>query len=122
MKLMTLARAAPLLWAIGALAATPAPTPSVDCAAAVTPAELDHCAYEDFLTATAAYSAQYQALAATLPGPRKDQLRRMQKAWLGFQKATCDFETGASGRGAAHWQCMARLTRERTAQLALPSR
>jgi uncharacterized protein YecT (DUF1311 family) len=117
MKLMNLVRAAPLLVAAHAFAAPP-----VDCAAAVTPADLEHCAYEDFLAAGAAYSAQYQALAATLPAPRKDQLRRMQKAWLGFQKAACDFETNGRGRGAAHWQCMARLTRERSEQLGAPSR
>jgi uncharacterized protein YecT (DUF1311 family) len=95
--------------------------PSIDCAAAATQARMTECAYEEFLAATAAYSASYRKLSSRLGPRQRDQLRRTQKLWIGFRTAACRLESseaeGGSMQGMINWQCASRMTRARTAEL-----
>lgn len=57
-------------------------------------------------------NAQYGGTAPSL----SDALRDMQRAWIPFRDATCDFERaqwgGGTGGGPATYQCLMRLTAE----------
>ena len=110
-------------------ASTPAPVlqlrmaqvPADPCAGASTQAALNACAFESFLAASATMSEQLRAIEAALTAARRASWRQVQKAWLTYQTQTCQFEAGAIGAGSARqmvqWQCSARLTRQRTAEL-----
>ena len=80
------------------------------------------CADEDFLVANGEYAQQYRSLSQQLPKAQHDQLRRTQTAWLNFRTAACRFESGAAAGGSVqhyvYWTCAARMTRERSAELA----
>ena len=79
------------------------------------------CAYEDFLAATAGYAASYKSLSDGMSATQKDQFRRTQKLWIQYRTAACNFESsgvvGGSARPMVKWQCDARMTRARTAEL-----
>jgi uncharacterized protein YecT (DUF1311 family) len=101
-------------------------TPSVqapDCANATTQARMNDCAYEDFLSATAGYADSYKTLSKKLGTKQKDQFRRAQKLWVQYRTAACNFESsgveGGSAQAMVKWQCYARMTRTRTAELAM---
>lgn len=103
-----------------------APTASADmpsgCAQADTQAELNACAYDDFLAASAALAAQLREVESRLAPTRRAAWRKVQKAWLGYRTDACRFESAAVGTGSAapmvQWQCSARLTRLRSVDLA----
>ncbi|MBC8119072.1 MAG: DUF1311 domain-containing protein, partial [Burkholderiaceae bacterium] len=92
-----------------------------DCSAPTTQAAMNACAHEDFLAATADYSAAYKAVVDTLRPPRRDQFRQVQTAWIRYRTALCSFEAsgtqGGSLQSMIKTQCDARLTRSRTAEL-----
>jgi uncharacterized protein YecT (DUF1311 family) len=92
-----------------------------DCRAASTQADMNRCAYEDFLAANGAQAAVLKGLAQALAVPDRQRLRTAQKAWIAWRTAQCEFETGASSGGSAHelarWRCTGKLTRERTLAL-----
>ena len=106
---------------LGAMAHTAQGAPVPDCTAATTQARMNECAHEDFLAATAAYAASYQAVAGKLIPKQKDQFRRTQKLWIQYRTAACNFEssgvTGGSAQAMVKTQCDARMTRARTAEL-----
>ena len=99
-----------------------APTASNCIAAAMTQAALADCAYEEFLEASAALSAQLGRVESGLPAPRKSAWRRLQKSWLTYRTEACSFESGSSAGGTVQpmlqWRCAARLTRARASELA----
>ena len=92
-----------------------------DCSAPTTQADMNRCAYEDFLAANGAQAAVLKGLTQGLAAPDRQRLRTAQKAWIAWRTAQCEFESGASGGGSAHelarWSCAAKLTRERTVAL-----
>jgi uncharacterized protein YecT (DUF1311 family) len=92
-----------------------------DCANANTQARLNECAYEDFLAATAGYAASYKTISDKSGTKQKDQFRRTQKLWIQYRTAACNFESsgiaGGSAQAMVKWQCDARMTRARTAEL-----
>lgn len=91
-----------------------------DCSAPITQADMNRCAYEDFLTANGAQAAVLKSLTQDLAAPDRQRLRTAQKAWIGWRTAQCEFEAGGSGGSArelARWTCTAKLTRERTVAL-----
>lgn len=94
---------------------------AADCAGATTQLAMNDCAQKDFLAAGQGYSASYKALAGKLGAKDRKQLIRMQRAWLSYRTAACDFEAGNVAGGSAQAmvrsQCAARLTRARTAEL-----
>jgi uncharacterized protein YecT (DUF1311 family) len=94
---------------------------ALDCQAATTQADLNACAYEDFLAANAPQAAAIKTLDAGLPSAQRQRWRAAQKGWIAWRTAQCAFESGAaagaSARGMVRWQCVTRLTRERTAAI-----
>lgn len=105
----------------GAMAQTDKGAAVPDCASAVTQAQINECAYEDFLAATAGYAASYKAISDKLTPKQKDQFRRTQKLWIQYRTSACNFESsgvaGGSAQGLLKSQCDARMTRTRTAEL-----
>jgi uncharacterized protein YecT (DUF1311 family) len=98
-----------------------AQTDAPDCRAPTTQADINRCAYEDFLVANGAQAAVLKSLTQGLAAPDRQRLRAAQKAWIIWRVAQCDFETGGSSGGSARelarWSCNAKLTRERTIAL-----
>lgn len=98
------------------------PKAGLDCKAPTTQARMNDCAYEDFLAAGAGYAESSKQISSKLTGKQRDLFRRAQKAWIGYSTAACEFETsglqGGSAQGMARWQCAARMTRARVAELA----
>ena len=110
-------------WSGLALAtATPPVSETVDCSAEVTTqVQLNACAYQDFEAAGAAYSASYRQLSQSVGNKQRQLLRQVQTEWMQFRTKACEFEQNAVAGGSAApmvlWQCQARMTRERTAEL-----
>lgn len=95
-----------------------------DCSAPTRQADMNRCAYEDYLAANGAQSAVLKALTQGLAAPDRQRLRTAQKAWVGWRTAQCEFESGgssgssgSSARELARWSCTAKLTREHTVAL-----
>jgi len=94
---------------------------ALDCAAPLTQKDMNECAYEAFLDASADYARSYKTLGDGLSAAQKKQLLRMQKSWMAYRTQVCDFESSASQGGSVQamvkWQCMARMTKQRTDEL-----
>ncbi len=92
-----------------------------DCSAPITQADMNRCAYEDFLAANGAQAAVLQGLSQGLAAPDRQRLHTAQNAWIAWRTAQCEFEAGGSSGGSARelarWTCTAQLTRERTVAL-----
>lgn len=92
-----------------------------DCNAPTTQADMNRCAYEDFLAANGAQVTVLNGLTQSLAVPDRGRLRAAQKTWIAWRTAECEFEAGGSGEGSARelavWSCTAKLTRERTSAL-----
>lgn len=104
-----------------ATATGPKPEP-VDCSKTPgTQSALNACAFQDFEHATAAYSAAYKTLSQSVGNTQRKLLRQVQTEWIQYRVKACEFEkSGIEGGSAApmiNWQCQARMTRERTAEL-----
>jgi uncharacterized protein YecT (DUF1311 family) len=91
------------------------------CTGSTTQNQMNECAYDAFLAATADHSAAYKALTDKLAKDDVRHLQRVQKAWMAYRTATCDFESagvkGGSAAAMVQWQCATRYTRVRTAEL-----
>lgn len=105
-------------------AARPAPDnapTAAECVAPTTPKRMNDCAYEDFLKANSGYADSNKAYSSKLAPTQRDLFRRSQTAWLAYRTATCAFESGAVRGGSAQamvrWQCAARMTRARAAEV-----
>jgi uncharacterized protein YecT (DUF1311 family) len=97
-------------------------TEPVDCSKAPgTQSALNACAFQDFEAATAAYSTAYKTLSQSVGNQQRKLLRQVQTEWIQYRVKACEFEkSGIEGGSAApmiNWQCQARMTRERTAEL-----
>ena len=94
---------------------------ALDCKAAAMQADMNACAYEDFLAANALQAAAIKTLDARLSSAQRQRWRAAQKSWIAWRTAQCSFESGAAAGGSARamlrWQCVTRLTRERTAAI-----
>lgn len=97
---------------------------SPDCSAPTIQADMNRCAYEDFLAADGAQAEVLKGLTQGLAAPDRQRLRTAQKAWIDWRTAQCEFETGVSGGGGggsarelARWSCTTKLTRERRVAL-----
>ena len=105
----------------GAWAQSANPKPAPDCKAPSTQKAMNECAYEDFLAANAGYAESNKSVMDKLQGKQRDLFRRAQKSWIAYRTATCAFESsavqGGSAQGMVNWQCAARMTRARVAEL-----
>ena len=106
--------------------AAPATAPTFDtseaaCRDAATQAHLNACAYEAFLAASAALAESNARVEAPLAPAQRTAWRRVQQRWLAYRTEACRFESsgvaGGSVQPMVQWQCAARLTRERAAEL-----
>jgi uncharacterized protein YecT (DUF1311 family) len=100
------------------------PAHALDCKPAPPPAsqaDMNACAYEDFLAANAAQAAAIRSLDVRLKTNDRARWRAAQKKWIAWRTAQCSFESGAAAGGSARemlrWQCVTRLTHERTAAI-----
>jgi uncharacterized protein YecT (DUF1311 family) len=136
--LRTAAPPAAALLALAALIAPPTasatePQPRIDCANAMTTAEMNVCAERDLDKADAALNAAYQRALKAIPGKAVDEpydtrsweeaLRKSQRAWLAYRDAECKDHTpmhwsGGTGTTVAVLGCLAALTEARTKELA----
>ena len=93
----------------------------LDCKAPTTQKQMNDCAYEDFLAANAGYAESNKSLSSKLPAKQRDLFRRAQTSWIAYRTATCAFESsavqGGSAQGMVNWQCAARMTRVRVAEM-----
>jgi uncharacterized protein YecT (DUF1311 family) len=94
----------------------------VDCSKTPgTQSALNACAFQDFEQATAVLSAAYKTLSQSVGNKQRQLLRQVQTEWLQYRVKACEFEkSGVEGGSIApmiNWQCQARMTRERTAEL-----
>jgi uncharacterized protein YecT (DUF1311 family) len=107
-----------IVWGAGGAQAAP----PADCDALTTQSERAQCAFADFEHANADYAKAYADLRRGLPAAQRQRALRMRKLWLDYRTAACDFEAGAVQGGSlqseVRWRCVARMTRERTAELA----
>jgi uncharacterized protein YecT (DUF1311 family) len=94
---------------------------ALDCKTAATQANMNACAYEGFLAANALQAAAIKTLDVRLASAQRPRWRAAQKSWIAWRTAQCAFESGTATGGSAHemlrWQCVTRLTRERTAAI-----
>jgi uncharacterized protein YecT (DUF1311 family) len=116
-----------------ALCGGPVAAQEVDCTAAVAQVEMTFCAEQDWLAADAALNVAYAAamaamreIDADLPAERRGaetSLRAAQRAWITVRDFHCAAEGfrmhGGSAEPMVIYGCRARLTHERTADLAL---
>ncbi|WP_291013537.1 lysozyme inhibitor LprI family protein [Hydrogenophaga sp.] len=86
-----------------------------------TQVDLNACVHQDFERATAANLEAYQTLLQGVSDPQRRLLRKAQTAWTRYREKACEFEkSGVEGGSVAPMirsQCLARMTRERTAEL-----
>lgn len=73
-----------------------------------------------------ALNDQYRIVMERLSPPSRPLLRDAQRSWIGFRDKQCAFETSGARGGSAyamvHAGCLARLSQERTRQLASAGR
>ncbi len=109
------------LMALTLLALLPRAAHALDCKTAATQADMNACAYEDFLAANGAQAAAIRTLDARLKASDRSRWRSAQKAWIAWRTAQCSFESGAASGGSVgemlRWQCVTRLTQERTTSI-----
>lgn len=119
------------LFAVLALAATPALAQTPDCANAITQRDLNICAEQDWQAADAdlnrAYAqvmAEMKALDANLPPELQGAeaaLRSAQRAWIPYRDANCTsagFQMrGGSAEALVVYGCLRQMTLDRTEEL-----
>lgn len=95
----------------------------VDCANAVTQAQMTQCAAEELGAADDALNAAFGKAMTKMRGldGGEDVLRRAQRAWISFRDTACAAEglpyAGGSMQGMVVVNCKTRLTDARTADL-----
>lgn len=116
------------------LLAAAAQDPEVDCENPQYQVEMNLCAGKDYDAADAELNAQWKVTVAALKARDKDidrsydsqpthydTLLAAQRAWITYRDQQCLSESFAARGGSMapmlHSNCMARLTRERTAEL-----
>ena len=91
------------------------------CAKANTQAEMNDCAGREYKGADATLNQVYRQLVAKLDDEEKSELKDAQTAWLKYRDANCDFVAdqykGGTIRPMIHANCLADVTRNRTAEL-----
>lgn len=91
------------------------------CVGAETQAAINDRAFQSFLTTSETMSRQLHIVEAALTSAQRPLGRPVQKAWITYSTANCQFESSAIRAGSAsqmvQWQCSDRLTRQRITKL-----
>ncbi|MCZ4091805.1 lysozyme inhibitor LprI family protein [Sinorhizobium psoraleae] len=119
---------------LSAVSAVAQEQPTVDCQNAVTQADMNICAGQDYDRADAELNKVYkQAVAATQAMDKElgeidaayvganEALKKAQRAWIGYRDGQCEL-AGFEARGGSMEPmlvsgCLAELTRKRTTEL-----
>lgn len=79
-----------------------------------------NAAYRDLMAAERRLDAEAKAFGSSAP-PRADALRAMQRGWIAFRDARCDYERaqwgGGTGGGPATLACLMQMTGEQALYL-----
>lgn len=79
-----------------------------------------NASYQKVLARAKVTDAELDGLQSAAPR-QEEALRRMQRAWITFRDAACEYEytqwSGGTGGGPAYASCKMRLTAEQTARL-----
>jgi uncharacterized protein YecT (DUF1311 family) len=103
----------------------PAKKPSAQkkqpCANAVTQAEMNRCAFDEYQKADAELNRIYPQVMSKLGAEHKEKLKAAQIAWIKFRDAHCECEAavveGGSMEPLLRATCLEQTTRDRTKQL-----
>ena len=91
------------------------------CADAVTQFEMNQCAHKEHEAADAELNKVYNRLSAKLDDEQRAKLKESELAWIKYRDTDCDFEgsfyKGGTMRPMIESYCLARVTKERTAEL-----
>ena len=91
------------------------------CPGAYTQYDMNACAHREFQAADAALNRIYNQFFSRLEEARRAKLKEAELAWLKYRDGNCEFVSsefeGGSMRPMVHSFCLARVTRERTAEL-----
>ncbi len=94
---------------------------ALDCQNAQTQTDLNQCAAAELNQATTQINQTYDQLRAKLNPEQKQQLKKVQLAWIKFKNLACDFEASGVEGGSAHSMilaaCLAEQTRQRNTAL-----
>lgn len=99
----------------------PADDLELDCAHPSATMEIESCADNDLTALDAQMNKAYRDVRAQLDARGVQLLTEAQRAWLVFRDTECAFDLAdkeGSGHNIAHLECLMRLTRARTSQLA----
>ncbi|MBB3259371.1 uncharacterized protein YecT (DUF1311 family) [Paraburkholderia bannensis] len=92
-----------------------------DCQNRDTRQAMDECIGRAMKASDQALNETYRALLAKISKSGADQLRKTQRAWLGWRDAQCEFNTMATNGGTIHSSmyalCIDELTQEQTRRL-----
>ena len=96
-------------------------TRKINCDRPQTQSEMNECAFIAYQAADKKLNQVYQELKSALPDYRQPKLLPAQQAWIKFRDTNCEFEKsefeGGSLAPTIYYQCLTRLTEERTKEL-----
>ncbi len=96
--------------------------PKINCANPGSNVEYKECAYRAYQASDKQLNRVYQPIFTKLKGTEKQRLVEAQSSWIKFRDANCDFEVyqnrGGTGYGGFLSNCLERMTKARTAELA----
>ena len=96
---------------------------AVDCAKAITQADMNQCAAQELEREDKKINATYKDLRSKLDSEQQNELKNVQLAWIKYKDLTCKFESGGAAGGSMYSMilasCLAEKTRQRNAELAL---
>ena len=109
------------LAAVAVLAARPAEAQGSACAERRTQVEANACADSAYGRADDELNAVYRRVSAKLGAEERPRLRAVQRAWIAFRVAHCEFLAeryeGGSIQPYIRASCLEKVTRERTGHL-----
>lgn len=113
-NLMSLAIGIASMFVTGAMAAE-------DCKDPVSQMAMNICSGQDYKRADATLNKSYKVLVAKLEKDRRDQLKKVQIAWIKYRDLQCEFDSskydGGSMAPLVHSSCLTRITQQRNKNL-----
>jgi uncharacterized protein YecT (DUF1311 family) len=104
-----------------AVAASSSWAQQAECSNAPTQIAMDECIGKNLKAADQKLNETYRALLAKVSKDGAEQLRRAQRAWVGWRDAQCEFDNMSTRGGSIHSSmvamCVEHFTREQTKHL-----